>query len=301
MVPDRTRARDVAKVLGFMLMQNPLRLTLPPGKASMLQASLLWTTGSPMVDTSLLRSLVGVWIWAASLNRVHLSIPSTVFKFIDNFFSHRVPWWASARKEIKLMAYTVASLVHHLALPSPSLIFATDAEGANHLDCGGWGIVATHADRPLLEKCFAAGNQTGCTIARLDGSFKHLKDPLKEMAARIPISKIPKDLMADPKRWAALWHGRWKHSEHITLGEGRTTNILLEHLVSLPEAHSHRIMSLCDNMPWCMATTKGRSPTYRLNVLLRRRSALLLASGIQMPHPWMDTARMPADSFSRRH
>ncbi len=300
-VPDRIRSLDLVKVLGFCLRRKPLRLVLPAGKASLLRETLLWLADAPSVDTSLLSSTVGVWIWAASLNRAQLAVPSAIFKFIDMFFPRRVAWWESARKEIRLMAALVPALVHHLALPTEPLLFASDAEGPNQDDFGGYGIVATDIDTPLLRHCFEVGWRTGSTIAKLDGSIKQVQNPLKEMAARIPVSKIPKSLVEPSKRWGALWRGRWKTSRHITLGEGEATNILLQHLIDRPQAHGHRFLSLCDNMPWCAACTKGRSPTFRLNLLLRRRAAMLIAANIQLQHPWMDTARMPADSLSRLH
>ena len=42
-------------------------------------------------------------MWAASLNRAHLSVPSAVFQFIDQSVPHRKKWWPSARREVGLI------------------------------------------------------------------------------------------------------------------------------------------------------------------------------------------------------
>lgn len=298
-VPDRQCSAQVAKVLGFHVEHHPLKLTLPAAKKAALQVTLLWLTAAPMVDVTLLRSVMGVWIWGAALNRSNLSIPASVFQFIEENVGRRVKWWPSARREVKLMAALVPSLELALTLPVWPCVFATDAEGANNLDKGGYGIVGTLPETSVTRACFEAGCQPAATLTRLDGALHQLKNPLKELLARIPSSRLPSVLFNDDTQWGDLWSGRWNIVEHITLGEGRTTNILLQHLADHPGTHGHRFLSMCDNLGWCAASTKGRSSAFRVNAILRRRAALLIAIGSQMPLPWIDTSRMPADFLSR--
>jgi len=87
--------------------------------------------------------------------------------------------------------------------------------------------------------------------------------------------------------------------EHVTLGEGRASLALLERLAAHPDAHGFLTICLEDNEAWSGAVAKGRSPAFAVNQLLRRRTALCLATGIEFIQPWIDTARQPADSLSR--
>ena len=59
------------------------------------------------------------------------------------------------------------------------------------------------------------------------------------------------------------------------------------------------MLLLVDNEPFSAASAKGRSPTYRVNVLLRRKTAQELVADIDYVVPWLDTASQPADAASR--
>ena len=63
--------------------------------------------------------------------------------------------------------------------------------------------------------------------------------------------------------------------------------------------HSHRVISLEDNMPISCASAKGRSSSYPLNAIMRQKSAYTLACNIRLILPWVDTKSMPADDLSR--
>ena len=198
------------------------------------------------------------------------------------------------------MSALTPALRHRASRPNWEVIFAADAEGANAEDNGGFGVVMTPIEQTLWEKTLAAGCRPGFTVAKLDGSTAHLRDARKELEARIPVSRVPHEVLSTKRFWAPIAQGRWRHREHITLGEGRATLVLLQRLAAMPEAHGHRHLDLCDNLPWSAATAKGRSPAYALNRLLQKRAALQISSDLQLIHPWVDTHRMPADDISRQ-
>ena len=149
-------------------------------------------------------------------------------------------------------------------------------------------------------KTFQSGSQPAYTVSKLNGNTHHLRDPLKELKARIPVPSIPDELVGADREWVPLSAGRWKFREHITLTEGRATNILLQRLALITDAQDRRHISLMDNLGWSAVSAKGRSAAFALNQLLRRRMSLLVATGIQFLHPWVDTVRMPADYLSRK-
>ena len=162
-------------------------------------------------------------------------------------------------------------------------------------------MVGTTIEEDIMKKVLAAGTRPSITVAKMDGSISHLLGSAKEMAARIPISRVPIEVLDASREWLEVAAGRWHFNDHITLGEGRGSMVLLQRLANAPRAHGQRFSSLGDNMAWCGMVAKGRSPAFRLNRLLRKRGALTMAADIQLLHPWIDTHRMPADQLSRVH
>jgi len=297
-VPERRLSSDKRKKLvGYEFQESPPAITLTALRAHQLSTTLWWLTLAPKIDIELLRSVMGVWVWAALIARHWLAIPSSTFRMMDVCAYRRVPWWPSARAEVRVLARGVPALRRSLDSPVAPVLFSSDAEGANDRDCGGYGAVCAPANRELMIKILHGGLRPGRTIARLDGTVAGLHDPLKEMIARIGVSHVPAE--ADSLPWSPVLYGRWKWQEHITLGEGRVTLKLLEVLAGLASCHSHICPTLVDNEPWAAACAKGRSPSRPLVLLLRRRLALLTAAQIDMPLPWINTKRQAADALSR--
>ena len=135
-------------------------------------------------------------------------------------------------------------------------------------------------------RVFEAGTVPRKTVTRLDGKVDNLKDPERELLARIPFSCVPQDLLVPGAlAWVPLDWGRWRHEDAICLGEGRATIKLLEALACFPEAHGFIIQSLMDNSVWSEAAAKGRSTAPSVNFLLCRRAALCLAANFGLPLP----------------
>ena len=124
--------------------------------------------------------------------------------------------------------------------------------------------------------------------------------PGKELLRRTPFSRIPKALL-DPAAlpWRPICSGRWAWADPVVLGEGRSSNRLLELLSQVSRAHRTLFLSLQDNQTWAGAAGKGRSAAPQLNYLCRRRTALECATGIDCRLPWVQSPSMPADSLSR--
>ena len=116
----------------------------------------------------------------------------------------------------------------------------------------------------------------------------------------VAVSKVPRALFDDASdRWLPLLQGRWRWREHITMGEARVSLRVMETVSAFPQAGGFIVAILEDNEPWSSATMKGRSPTFRVNSLLRRRCAHELATGIEFVQPWVDTRSQPADNLNR--
>ena len=97
---------------------------------------MLFLARQEKVQANVVRSVLGVWIWAALLRREVLCIPHSIFQFCAKCEHQYVHWWPRARQEMKAMASVVPHLIAHLGAPLSDIIFATDAMGVGR-DCGG--------------------------------------------------------------------------------------------------------------------------------------------------------------------
>ena len=93
--------------------------------------------------------------------------------------------------------------------------------------------------------------------------------------------------------------GRWMVADHITLGEGRAVNKMLDIVTVSRLFHRLRTISLQDNQPIAGAYMKGRSAASALNRLCRKKAARLLACGSRLILLWCESRLMPADKASR--
>ena len=197
------------------------------------------------------------------------------------------------------MARATMGLYADLGAPFANAIFATDAEGANLEDFGGYGVVAAPASKEVIMKIFTRGVRPGKAMARPGGTAKVLEKEDAVLECTVPVSAVTPELLREAGDWRPLLWGRWAYPDHITLGEGRAVILLLEALAAHSQAHRHRVLSLEDNAPVAYSFEKGRSAKGPLNYLLRRRCALCVAAEIQLGLPWLETSRMPADWLSR--
>ena len=229
-----------------------------------------------------------------------MATPAKVFQFCDQNEGKIVRWWPSVRSEVIRMAALLPLAWHDAGAPLAPLLFATDAEGDNFQDHGGYGVVGAKISEADAKRVFEAGTVPRWTVTRLNGSLGNLRDPAKELRARVPFSRVPKDLLAPHAlEWVPLAWGRWKRPDPIVLGEGRGMLKLLEALAVWPGAHRSKAQSLQDNAAWAGAAAKGRSSAPAVNYLLRKKASISLAAGIELALPWTDTGRMPADAVSR--
>ena len=260
------------------------------------------------MDVAVLRSLTGMWIWGALTSREALSILHTVFKFIDRFFPGglpvpslgkypRVKWWPSARREVLAMAHLLPLLVGDLGSPLLDLMCASDASGAG-VDNGGFGVVVAKTGAKTMREVWRKCAATSYAMTRGDETGSRYQKVSRRLSPSIPVSRLPASVFE--LEWVPLKWGRWKWKDHITLGEARAHNALLQSLAKLAEAHRSKAIALQDNGAVAGGFAKGRSSRPAFNFLCRRRAALSLSSRIRTILPWTETSRMPADGLSRQ-
>ncbi len=265
-----------------------------------MQDGLRELTSRNSVCTKTLRTLTGIWIWGAQLRRELLSIPHALFRFLDRFPEKIVAWWPSVRREVQAMATAIAAMAADVGAPLAPIVFASDAQGAGEGDDGGYRVVAKDVPMEVAERCFQVGRRPGYSVTKLSGEFAGSRRPGLMIARNIPFTRLPRELFDDSLGdWEVISRGRWLFANHITLGEARAINKIIEMVANCGGAHRRKIISLEDNLAAAGAYAKGRSPAPALNFLLRKRAAWCVAGRLQLLLPWTVTTLMPADEASR--
>jgi hypothetical protein len=101
--------------------------------------------------------------------------------------------------------------------------------------------------------------------------------------------------------WVVLASYPWRHEEHINALEARACLTSLHHVITTPASIGARVVHMLDSSVVYYALRKGRSSSPSLTPILRRITALLLASGLSLLPVWVPTTLNPADAASRAY
>ena len=101
------------------------------------------------------------------------------------------------------------------------------------------------------------------------------------------------------KEYVEVDGGSWKHDDHVNLGEARATLRILEVATFNPAWHRMRHPVLSDSRVVVGAFAKGRSPSKKLNRIVKKWGSIQLATGVQVLLSWVWTRIHPADNLSR--
>ena len=145
----------------------------------------------------------------------------------------------------------------------------------------------------------ASGESSGRALSHNILRQGKFADPDHLQKPTIPFTRIPKHIFL-PDRWVPLCSGRWAPMDHITVGEGRAVIAMLQKAALCHQLHGTTPFNLEDNMPISGAFAKGRSSTWSINYLCRRKSAYSLAASLHLLLPWIETKLQPADALSRQ-
>ena len=299
-VKDRTACADMRKTLGYEVCTRRGRVMFPSERAVYLQEAMRWMVGQTYVCTKTLHRLMGLWIWGALLRRELLSLPHSVFRFIEVHGGARVRWWRRARQEIASMAESVCWMYVDLCAEVAPTIFATDAKGADHADNGTYAVVATDVSEELALECIASNAVMGKAMTREDRPFEGVASPEAPVTRAKPLSLLPAELLDLPQEaWSTVCAGGWKFADHIHLGESRVVLKLSQLMAAEVRAHRRKVSSLQDNTVASSMYSKGRSSRPPLNYLARRKGSYSIGSDIGLMLPRVETYRQPADGASR--
>ena len=92
---------------------------------------------------------------------------------------------------------------------------------------------------------------------------------------------------------------RFQQNDHITLQELKTSKTLIIRLCDDVRNHGCRILIAVDSKASGGAVGKGRSPSYRMNHLLKIGAPYLIAAEIYVSLLWMRSEANVADNLTR--
>ena len=96
------------------------------------------------------------------------------------------------------MSRLVACMRLNLSQPLSSVLLASDAEGANAHDWGGFGVVAAECPMVVIEECLRAGCAPRLTVCSLDGDLRQLRRPERELQSCTPLFALRRPVLAGP-------------------------------------------------------------------------------------------------------
>lgn len=101
--------------------------------------------------------------------------------------------------------------------------------------------------------------------------------------------------------WREVLSYRWKHDgDHINVLEAQAHFTHLRRISRENQNHHSRLFVVVDSQVLFYAVGKGRSPSIRLNRVLRRLMALTVAADLNVLPIWTISAWNWADKPSRR-
>lgn len=289
------------KIIGFMFEQSDVRVTISlAADACMDLARVTLASLARGEMTGLgLAHLIGRWTWCMLLRRSSLCVLQHCYRFIEVADRRRFTLWPSVRRELWMLIGLLPLLHARLDVSTFKHVVATDASelGAGvvcsavtpAMDRHVWQLCSSRAHATMQTLVNAAGNRgesidaEGCSPA-LSAGAQHYSAFYAAVTAA---------------RWSTILSTAWHSPEHINALELRAVLLSLHWLLSYPSAHSSRVYLLVDSTVTLFSLWKGRSSSPRLLVILRKISALLLASGVSLLTGWLPSAVNPADQPSR--
>ncbi|CAK0883484.1 unnamed protein product [Prorocentrum cordatum] len=134
-----------AQFAGMALDQATGRISVGHRRCWKVRLAIVAILEDGFVSGKVLHRIVGHFTWSAILRRCLLSIPHSIYRFIEVAGDSRIKIWPAVARELRWMmalplAYTDSKK------PWSTQVVATDSEGANVTDNGGFGIVVKPFD-----------------------------------------------------------------------------------------------------------------------------------------------------------
>ena len=290
------RTSEIKKHVGVAFTRWPALVNLPASTEALLFVVISSMLDSTWVSLDLMHKVNGIFMWGCQLRRVCMSLGKHIHTWLRRYeFERGGPSWETVRWELWEMRAFLPALrcdLHAGALP---WVAAQDAQGGTANDFGSYGMgLACPVTQEIAGLAFRPPAK-GLSVdvgGLIEGAPGVPGDP-----KFLPRTCVP--LSWDRLRWHEVEAQDHLFKQHVTIYEGRATARWLYLCLRIKQTERSRLYTLSDNMPSAGAFTKGRSPSWCLNSLCRRRLGLEVASGVSQVIGWEPTFRMPLDTLSR--
>ncbi|CAK0804444.1 unnamed protein product [Prorocentrum cordatum] len=132
---------EVARFTGLDLRRASGRISVGHARCWKVRLALSHVLAVGRASGPEMHTLLGRYTWSAILRRRLLSLPRACYRFVDKAGPERVPLWCSVRRELKWMVPLLPLAYADAKRPWRECVAATDSEGANLIDNGGFGVV----------------------------------------------------------------------------------------------------------------------------------------------------------------
>lgn len=264
------------------------QLSLMQSTLSVLQRDLL--TGSELAH------LIGKWTWCMLVRRSSLAALQHVYRFMNVAKRRRFNIWPSVRRELWMLLGLLPLLHARLDSAFFHRLIATDAS-----ETGGGVVTApmTGADTHSHYWPLCSTRNNAYVQAQLRDESSRTDLDAESSAAVLAYESFYTTIRTST--WSTILSTPWRHVEHINSLELRAVLLAVHWLLSYPSSLSRRVYLLVDSTVTFYSLWKGRSSSPQLLLILRKLSALLLASGVSLLPGWIPSEVNPADEPSRRY
>ena len=149
----------------------------------------------------------------------------------------------------------------------------------------GSSISVEHLNRLLLRKT----NHTGSDVRVMTGEIMNAKTYPRQSVA------------AQWWHWREVFSKKWGHKQHINCLELESILMGVKYQILHHRVLDMRIFQISDSYVAISVVSKGRSSSWRLQKILNKVSAHLLAFGLQLILSHIESTENPTDVGSRRY
>ena len=282
-------AGDIEPFIGYSVRQSG-RISPSPARAQLIHSAVTELLRQPRVKVRDVASIVGVLAWLFLLRRCLFAVFASSYAFLRKPLEAVLPLWPSVRRELRHARNLIPLAFLDLTWRAHPVVLAQDAQGATEGDNGGAGLVmAVPPPMEVLEGILCRPRGSAGPAA---------PDLRRELKGWLP-PESARAVLVGNWHWWDFMAATWRAADHINAGEIRATLLWLEVLARSPECRHLRVLLLSDSTVAIGAMSKGRSSSFPLNRLLRRRMALEAAGGFTTTLRWVTSKVMPADRLSR--
>ena len=285
--------RDARKALGMELAASRHSVGAPAAKRARVTGALLAVAQWPAAPSRLLENLLGHCTFAFLFRRAGLAAFGAVFGHVrvgEDAGRPLEPRALSARSRWELItaAALVAFATVDLAAPIASTVLASDASP------WGYGVCRAEAPDGLVSEALRFAELRGEHVA-LDGSRARRPAQDDRVAAHRPLAPGWAGV-----EWRTCFAHAWRSRGMVqAVGELHAAELACEYAARRVDLHGSLLLELLDARSALGALAKGRSSAWPFLRILRRVTALSIATGIEFCPRWISSEEQPADAASR--